>query len=651
MKSTHLIAAGLIAASTPAIYRRLQARHRWEQHNRRAYLAIDFAQASAAATRAGLPLYDFLHECRHRGATHIAIAEDTLDSLLQRGELVQMLADAPGQHHFVSSRPALITRLRDEFAARLPHVLIASSATPDPATHLVLQGDLAALRPLALGFDPDLFKLARSTGLQLIASPASYAWPTPAAIERTLAQAAQLGARIIRFAGDPLLGHEMWLQHTVASLRKHRLTFAFFVDSRHQRGDWFIAKTLPEQTLLSYRFTPAQLDASDIDGLAYQAGLRAREGGIRLIFADADIGVHAYKPTDLHQFLGALAHDLTGHGGFILDIPDHSHEHADPDHGHDHDESGHHHEHAESSIPDILPVERITVQIARALELMSSEPLPARVERRLLLPSAVGLGLLALENMRSISLPVALLAGGSAFIAANVLLPRLDRPRDALTTAFTPSYTPKLVGLGALVAGAASGPAGLIAAPVAGLLTAAETSNPEYYLRVETLRTYNLDWSLPLAWQFLAEPLPMLNGWQRWPVAAAIALTPVLLRGRIPADLISQLDQEHPSGHTHHLSAAQRTLGDARMAASAQPLRKWSGLTLMWLIHAGLPAGSSARSLAGLVATAGGIAAAGTLRNAGRPITLSIAQVIRSSTILSPVALAGAALAQARKSA
>jgi hypothetical protein len=76
-------------------------------------------------------------------------------------------------------------------------------------------------------------------------------------------QAAALGAGTIAFAGDPLLGHEMHLAATAASLRRHSLFTAFFPDSRHQRGDWFIAKTAPERALLAMRYTPAELDRED----------------------------------------------------------------------------------------------------------------------------------------------------------------------------------------------------------------------------------------------------------------------------------------------------------------------------------------------------------------------------------------------------
>jgi len=646
MKPTQILAAGLLIAGLPAIVRSMRRRHRWESRNRQVYIALYFEQMSIAATRAGRPLYDFLHECRHHGATHIAILEDTLDSLMASGRLIPVACDQPHQHLFEGSAD-LIVRLRDEFAARAAHCLV--DANPEAGT-LKLQGDLRALRPLGLGFDAEVFARARDAGLQLIARPVSYPWPTAETIERTLSQAAELGARIISFAGDPLLGHEMHLNATAASLRRHRLIATYFPDSRHQRGDWFIAKSAAERTLLALRFTLADLDKGDESSIAYQAALRAREGGIRLIFADTYIGVHATTPTAILHYLDELVHALVHHEGFVIDIPQHHHHHDDDGHAHEHGEHehGHHHHHhghehahgRELSWPDPLPLERVVPHIERFFETPGADAgrYTARVTD--LTPAAVGLGLLALDRMASLPSIVGLALAALGLAAGERLAPWLDQPRDALERAYAPSYLPKLLALGALATGGAAGPSSLAVAPVAGLLAAAATANPEYYLRIEAIRTYGLDWSLPLAVQLAAEPPPLLAGGWRWGAALVALTAPLWLRGRLPADLIDVLDREHPSGHTHHLSAAQRALGDARMAMSAQPLRKWAGLVWLWPVHSALPAQSTMRSLAGLAATVGAVATAGTLRNPSRPIALSLAQVFRSWVVHAPFYLA-----------
>jgi hypothetical protein len=643
MRLTPFLASGLILAGLPAIFRRIQQRHRREQHNRQVYLCLYFEQASIAAARAGRPLYDFLHDCRHHGATHVALLEDTLDALLRAGSLIAQASDRPAVHRFTSSRPGLITRLQDEFQARFPHLLAEIS----PAS-LDLKGDLAAIRPLGLGFDPETFRFARAAGLQLIARPVSYPWPTAAAIERTLAQAAALEASIIAFAHDPLLGHEMHLADTAASLRRHNLTAAYFPDSRHQRGDWFIAKAAPDRTLPALRYTPADLDREDEASLAYRASLRAQEGGIRLIFVDADIGVHASIPTAVYRYLDELVHALTHHAGFSLDLPEHRHDEHEHDHPHDHPH-GHEHDHAPaSSWPDPLPLARVQAAVTHWLEQPLVDASPGARSQDHSLP-VLGMGLLAADRLLPLPLPAALTLAGGGFALATHLLPRLDRPRDALERTYAPSYAAKLLALAALSAGPAAGPAALVAAPAAGLLAAAAANQPDYALRIESLRLGHLDWAAPLAVQLAVAPPPFLSGGRRWPVILLLLTLPHLLRSRLPADPVDALDREHPAGHTHHLSAVQRRLGDARMTVSPQPLRKWAGLALFWPAYIALPAASTARSLVGLAATAGAIATAGSLRQPSRPIALSLAQVGRSWALAAPLAAAVALFAWRRR--
>ena len=287
-----------------------------------------------------------------------------------------------------------------------------------------------------------------------------------------------------------------------------------------------------------------------------------------------------------------------------------------------------------------MPVEQLRPPIERFLEAPGIDSSRHTVRAAELTPAAVGLGLLALDRVRELP-PYATLAVGALGLAAGQRFAHLlDRPRDELERIYAPSYLPKLLALTALTAGAAAGVAAPIAAPTAGLLAAAATATPEYYLRIESIRTFGLDWSLPLAAQLAADPPPLLAGRARW-FAALIALSaPFWLRGRLPADLVDALDREHPAGHTHHLSAAQRALGDARMAVSPQPLRKWAGLLWLWGAYAVLPRGSTARSLTGLAATLGSVATAGTLRNPSRPIALSMAQTIRSWALAAPLAAA-----------
>ncbi len=632
MNATRLLACGLVAAGWPAIYRRLQHRHRWEQHNSEIYLSLYYEQMSAAASRAGLALGDLLPECRSHGATHIAVLENTLDDLVRQGALVPAPSTAPGQHLFASNQPGLIARLRSEFTARAPHSL--AEAQPE-VEYLALQGDLEALKTIGLGFDPDIFALVRTAGLRLVARPVSYAWPSPVNIERTLAQAAALGAATVAFAHDPLLGYERRLAAVAASLRRYSLFTAYFPDSQHQRGDWHLAKMAPERAILALRYSPGEIESADMASLAYRAALRVREGGIRLVFVDANLSVHASDPTAVLRYLDRLVRAIAAAGSFQLDRP-----HPVPAQS---AESGDSQDGPASAGP--LPLAGVQSAVTQALQAPLVDASPGAGAGQELLVPAFGLGLLVLERLTPLPTlaTLALVSGGYA-LAANALT-RLDRPRNAFERSYSSSRSSKVLALAALGAGPAVGPLGLVGAPAAGALAAAATGNPEYYLRIETLRTYQLDWVLPLAIQLAVAPPTFLQGRRRWLGALAVLGLPSLLTPFLPSDPLDFLDREQPVQHGLELDMADRAAGKIRLGLSPQPLRRWAGLSLLWLPYALLPKDTNTRALVGLLATTGSVATAGSLRQASRPIALNIAQVARSWALAAPFA-AAAALAQ-----
>src|SRR5262249_38844443 len=161
------------------------------------------------------------------------------------------------------------------------------------------------------------------------------------------------------------------------------------------------------------------------------------------------------------------------------------------------------------------------------------------------------------------------------------------KPRGHLEEAYPPSYAPKLLAL----AGAAAAPAAaalngdlataaLIQSGTA-LAVGALTTGRDYQLRIEAYRSLNLDWAAPLA----AVALGRLDGRWKWLALAAVGAAWLAVRNRTP-DLLGELDQDLPAGHTHHLSAAQRLMGDTLIAIGPRPGRKWAGVGLAGLAAA-----------------------------------------------------------------
>ena len=596
MRLSSLINLGLITTGAAASVRTLRRRHQWEQSNRRAYIVLDHDDALAVSTRAGMPLAEFLQAAQQHGATHVSLPELTLNRLLRAGRVVPVApagvpAPASGARTFylASTEPELLAQLAEELEARLPAAgahLLPSKKTA-PAT-LAVTGDLATLAELGLGFESGVAAEALNAGLGVVPRPVSFAWPEDRLVERTLAQAAGLGAQIVAFDGDLILGHEMHLDTTVENLLRFELTFAYFCETRHQKGDWFVAKRLAPhgQVVLSHYFTPAAMVPEDFHSAAHHWGMLAHKRGIRLCYVNVFRRIHATEPLECLHYLEHIKGDLEGQGLRLDDAP-----------------------------PAPLTA-------------------PIRGEQAIMALAPAGAAAMAASEVLGLREPLALGASALAAVGAAAL-PFLDRPRGHLEEAYPPSYAPKLLAL----AGAAAAPAAamlngdlataaLIQGGTAASL-AALTTGRDYQMRIEEYRSLNLDLVLPLAavlWRDVEAPR-----W-RWLSLAALGAAWLGLRRAAP-DVLDALDKDLPAGHTHHLSAAQRLAGDTLIALGPRPARKWAGLGLAgvaaahWLRRSGHHHAALAAALVGAAAQALTLAA---FRQPERPLAQTLPGVARS---------------------
>jgi hypothetical protein len=580
MRLSHILNLALVAAGAAAAVPALRRRQAWEQANRRAYIVLDYDDAQAVGTRAGLSLSSYLAEARRHGATHVSLPELTLARLIAKGRLLPTVAPfdaAPplaGRWHFLtSSEPALLEQVQQELSARVPGSVPRLLAGKDVPV-LALAGDWPTLAEMGLGFDVHAAAQALEAGLGLVPRPVSFAWPEAHLVERTLLQAAGLHTgraqgNLVAFDGDLILGHEMHLDATVDCLRRYGLTYAYFAETRHQKGDWFAAKRLAArgQVVLAHYFTPAALVPEDYHSAAHHWGMLARTRGVRLCYVNVFRRLHATDPLESLKYLAHIRSELLGLG-LMLDL---------------------------ASEPVALSRrQRLEQRLSGAPD---DKPAvlaaPGRTDLALAGLAPAGAAALAASAALRLPEPAALGLAAAAALGAAAL-PYLDRPRGRLEESYPPAYAPKLLAL----AGAAAAPAaaalladgspggaaaGALVQSSMALALAAFTSGQDYQMRVEAYRSYNLDWALPLGAVLAA---PGAGRW-RWLALAGLGAAWLLARARTP-DLLGDLDRDLPSGHTHHLSAAQRVIGDAVIALGPRPGRKWAGVGLAGLAAAGL---------------------------------------------------------------
>ena len=580
MKLSRLLSFTLAVAGGIASSRVLQRRHAWEQRNDRIAICVDFDDATAAAIRAGLPFTELVQMLANNGATHLSLPELTLQRLLNSGQLTPQAPSQPrqtaprvGHWNYLHGSQPLIRHLATELQARLPY----TQADCLDAQTLVFAGDLPTIGEIGLGFDGQLAEQIQAHGLALLPRPVSYAWPEKALLERTLAQTAVLSQNVA-FAGKMILGHEMHLDETVEAMEAHNLSLVYFCESRHQKGDWFVAKRRAPNVVLAHQFTPEDMIPLDYHAACHNWAHFARERGIRLCYVNFFRVLHATAPLEGVDYVHHLKHALEDAG----------------------------------------------YEVSSDVALPTPVPAPETPEIALAGITAAGIGATAVSDLlnlpEAIALPLTLAAAGGA-----AALPFVEEQRNQAAIArlahshehdhshdhdhhhghshshdhshdhghdhgdlhalYPPSYAPKLLALGATTLtpiaiqqaikndGSAGWLAGLVYQSAAAAALAASTSGQAYQLRIEEYKGFNLDWLLPLATAVLQLP----NNGSKAAGLAMLAAGWLAARQR-DIDLLATIDPGHAEGHTHHISTAMAIIGDLQMAIGPKPARKWAGL-------------------------------------------------------------------------
>lgn len=613
MNLSRLLSLAAATAGAAAATRVLLRRRDWESGNRHMAICVDYDDAYAAAIRAGVPFAEMLALLARSGATHLSLPEHTLERLLAQGELTPQAPAAPlaaapavGHWNYLAGREDLLRHLAEELAERLPY----TQACVQDGT-LIFAGSLPSIGQIGLGFDTAVADQIRTQGLGAVPRPASYDWPEAALIDRTLHQAGHIGD-LVAFAGDFILGHEMYLGDTVAAMARYGLAFVYFAEARHQRGDWFIAKRRAPHVVLAQRFTREELRGMDYHAACHNWAFLARERGIRLCYVNFFRELHAVAPLEGLDYIHHLRHALEDAGYIVT-------QDAEPP----------------TPIPGPgtadLSLIGVTTAGITAAAIGETLKLPGALSVPLTLAGVAGAAALPYLEQR-------FLAGAAGHSHDHGHAHDHNHGHDHdhdhdhehahdhghdhghghdhdhghshLHEEYPPAYTPKLVALGAAALGpvAALGASrnsgwlsGVVYQTAALAALAAATSGQEPQLRIEDYKGFNLDALLPLTAAALTIPQTGL----RTAVLTALAGGWLLLRQMGQTDLLAQFDRGHAEGHTHHISAATRFVGDTLMTLGPRPARKWAGLGPAGLATGVVLAGHGRGDLAAVATFAG----------------------------------------------
>ncbi len=663
MQLHRIISYSLMTAGAIASARAVLKRQQWEEVNIHAGIMLDWDDVQAVATRAARTVstgqeQDIVAEllCHYResGATHLSLPELTLNRLLVKGEMNVTQGSSAKRVYLQTQNAALADLVATELEARLPQLKPIRGGTKTAI--LSFLGDLPTVAEVGLGFDPAHAALARQADLSPVARPIGFSWVQPEMIERTLNQAATLGAKIVAVQGNLIPGHEFKMEYTVEAMRRNRLTYAYFSESRYQKGDWFLAKSLTPAGLviLAHEFQPEELLEEDWHTAAYRWANLAVEVGIRLCCLRFFRILHAADPLESLIYVKGVAHALE-HAGLLTN-------------------------HAGQVDLTVFQPKRDDLSLAYAgLSIAGAAGLAADL---LPLPDYLKLLGLGTSAVALTGLPLLEKAAGTRRSHRHHNHHEHphhehDHPHDhdhehdhghehhhdhehehpydhhhhghSDAPSHPTAYAPKGLALAAAVAFPAAATAingadsltavaQALAISVAGTAALSTTTvEADYLMGIEAYRGYNLDWLIPLGLAAgnvllsvqnspdnhvkskIQNPKSKIMGWLPL-VGLALTALKSLSSGQ---DTLARLDREHRHAHTHHLSAFQRGLGDSKMALSPKPLRKWALLAPLGIVAASIFKQNRQDELTMVALTAAAMGQVATLagfRNGQRPL-------------------------------
>ena len=590
MKLSQFLSLATTTLGALASVRVLQRRHQWESDNRRMAICVDYDDVHTAAIRAGITFDDLIGRLVLNGATHISLPERTIGRMIAHGILTPQtpahpLTNAPPVGHWNylhGSSAEMVATLVDDINWRLPHL----GARVVDKTTLAFGGSIPAVANLPLSFDENHARHIQSLGLNVVPRPISYDWPQPDLIDHTLHSAGHV-ADLVAFDGDWVLGHEMQIGDTLRHMGNYGLAMVYFAETRHQRGDWFIAKGRLPNVVLGHRFTQDEMMGMDFHSAAHQWVHFADERGVRFCYLNFFRVLHATEPLEGLQYVRFLKHALEDAGYTVT---------------------------REILSAQKQPLESNSAELSLA-GLTAAGIGSAAISQTLDLPESLAVPLVALASAGAAALPYVEASGaltpkphshgadehdhhshnGVAHVHAHGGGDHSHSHGGHDAAPMATSFSPKLIGLAvtslapvaALTAAQNGSLLDWLAASTyneAGAVAlATATTGVPYQLGVEEYRGFGLDFLVPLT----ATALQLQSGKLRNALLAATAAAWIVSLRDNNGDLIGKIDAPHAEGHVHHVSLANRIFGDLAIQLGPRPARKWAGLAPLGLALSG----------------------------------------------------------------
>ncbi|HUT75034.1 MAG TPA: DUF5693 family protein, partial [Armatimonadota bacterium] len=251
-----------------------------ERANTTVGIAVDFLEVEQLAAATGGSLETVMNDLRQAGATHLALTEDSLQGLMDRGQ-----ATLFGEER--------TTRLWVESSYRLAQAAQALSAScpgnysrpggKEGENWLRVPSAATANPAIGVGYSHQALVAARAVGMKIVARPLWQGVRSQQAVESAITMAADTDARIVVFSGDQILGFPGLVGATADALRQHNLTFGF-IELAPQNGDAALASKLDYSIVRVHSITDQEMRTISLSRAVDRFVRAAREREVRLLY-------------------------------------------------------------------------------------------------------------------------------------------------------------------------------------------------------------------------------------------------------------------------------------------------------------------------------------------------------------------------------
>jgi hypothetical protein len=322
-----LLALIMLAAVATAIYAAV-LRWRVEMPNRTTALIVDWREVQALAAAAGVSEREAVEGLRDAGATHVAFSEEHLSDLAEAGQVTVLPMAAAGFPQLSGAGVVLSAydldtaeRLRAQLTAKLsPRDLeLPVSGAEAPSLLIPCRTSPAYLETLGLGWPDEAPTIVGASGLGVVARMDNFPGVSERALNFMAGEALAIGAHIVIFSRDQVLGYPGLIGDTAEVLQAGGLTYGS-IELTKQLGDQRLGLALDGELIRVHSITePEMLTMSP--ATAIERYTRAvRERGIRACYVRLFLVPRADLLSFNERYISGLKQDLAG-AGYSAGLP------------------------------------------------------------------------------------------------------------------------------------------------------------------------------------------------------------------------------------------------------------------------------------------------------------------------------------------